>query len=392
MEDAAELEASRDEQAQKLKHMMLAVAFKEACDKLTLEQRSQRLEMRHPLPHIPASLRRLRSSSLPRGQKQPRAEAAGPGAACVLLTGKRLPRLQSLLGEQEDDGTDELDESVLNALKYERDLDALRSFFEAAHEMLGMTPEECELEQPSRLDQAIAALSGNNSAESETAKELQQSKDELQQLQTDLEQVKVDGEAKLHDLDERIADTRYNLKCVSRVNELEYSLVVRWEMARVDQARIWGENAERAYLRDILDCKQRLSREQRVSQELRAFRAREMDDLQQRLTHWQQHYASEMKRMERETEALELRILEVTKSLAWHRAENAQHVRFVAEYQAKKDEEQRLLDLQQHRIDCAVRLQAWWRGTMVRRGLGPFKKKPKRGKRGKAAGQGGSKK
>lgn len=392
MEDAAELEASRDEQAQKLKHLMLAVAFKEACDKLTLEQRSQRLEMRHPLPHMPASLRRLRSSSLPRGQKQPRAEAAGRGASHVLLTGKRLPRLQSLLGEPEEDGTDELDESLLNALKYERDLDALRSFFEAAHEQLGMTPEELEMEQPSRLELAIAALSGNNSAESETAKELQQSKDELQQLQAELEQLKVDGEAKLHDLDERIADTRYNLKCVSRVNELEYSLVVRWELARVDQARIWGENAERAYLRDILDCKQRLSRELRVSQELRAFRAREMDDLQQRLTHWQQHYASEMRRMERETEAWELRILEVTKSLAWHRAENAQHVRFVGEYQAKKDEEQRLLDLQQHRIDCAVRLQAWWRGTMVRRGLGPFKKKPKRGKRAKGAGQGGSKK
>lgn len=391
MEQAAGVEDSREEHALKLKNLMLAMAFKEACDKLTLEQRSQRVQMRRPLPHLPASLRRLRSSSLPTDHKEKPPAKPLPGASRVLLTGKRLPRLQSLLGDSEDDEADELDEGVLNALKYERDLDALRAFFEAAHQQLDMTPEERENEQPSRLELAIAALRAQNGTESETARELQQTKDELKRLEAEFEQIRIDGEAKLHELDERIADTRYNLRCVSRVNELELSLVVRWEMARVDQARIWGENAERAYLREILDYKQRLSHEQRVSKELRSFRAREMEDLQQRLTHWQKHYASEMRRMERETEAWELRILEVTKSLAWHRTQNVHHVQFVSEYQAKKEEEQRLLDLQQHRIECAIRLQAWWRGTMVRRGLGPFKKKPKRGKRGKAAQQAGKK-
>lgn len=379
------MEDSSKEHALKLKNLMLSIAFKEICDKLTLEQRSQRIQMRRPLANLPASLRRQRSSSLPTGHKEMPPAKSLPGASRMLLTGKRLPRLHSLLGDSEEDEAEELDESVLNALKYERDLDALRAFFEAANQQLSMTPEEREKEQPSRLELAIAALSGSNSTESETARELQQMKDQLKQLETEYERIRVDGEAKLHELDERIADTRYNLRCVARVNELELSLVVRWEMARVDQARIWGENAERAYLREILDYKQRLSREQRVSQELRSFRAREMDDLQQRLTHWQKHYVSEMRRMERETEAWELRILEVTKSLAWHRAQNAHHVQFVSEYQAKKEEEQRLLDLQQHRIECAVRLQAWWRGTMVRHGLGPFKKKPKRGKRAKAA-------
>ncbi|KAH8417580.1 hypothetical protein KR222_002296, partial [Zaprionus bogoriensis] len=358
----------------KWQKLMLAVACKDACDQLTLLQRSQRLQMRKPLPQLPASLRR---SSL----------AQKPGAQRVLLTGKSLPRLQSLLGDA-DQAEDELDECVLNSLKFERDLDALRGFFETLNQLLQLTPAEREQEQASRLELALAALSGNNGEESAAVRELQQSRVELKQLQAQLEQQKIDGEAKLLELDERIADVRYNLKCVSRVNKLEYDLVVRWEAARVGQAQIWGENAERAYLRDILDYKQRVAREQRVSQELRAFRSRERADLQQRLEHWQQRYASESRRVEREAEAWELRILEVTKSLARHREENAQHVSFIGEYRAKKEEEQRLQDLQLHRIQCAVRLQAWWRGTMVRRGLGPFKKKPKRGKRGK----GGAKK
>ncbi|XP_062124312.1 dynein regulatory complex protein 9 [Drosophila sulfurigaster albostrigata] len=361
-----------DDEPSELQRLMLAVAFKEASDRLALQQRSHRLNMQKPLPPLPASLRRLRSSSI--GQK------AMPER--ILLTGKKLPRLQSLLGEAEEDA-DQLDECVLNALKYERDMDALRAFFDAANQQLYMTKEEKQREKPSRLELAIGALSGNNTEESVAAKELLQSKEELKQLQAQLEQVKIDGVAKLQDYDERIADAKYNLRCVSRVNDLEFSLVERWEAARVGQAEIWGENAERAYLRDILDFKQRLSREQRVSQELSAFRSRERADLEQRIADWQQRYASELRRVERESEAWELRILELTKSLARHREENAQHVVFVNEYRAKKEEEQRLLDLQLHRIQCAIKLQAWWRGTMVRRGLGPFKKKPKRGKRGK---------
>ncbi|XP_017866658.1 PREDICTED: IQ domain-containing protein G [Drosophila arizonae] len=366
------MEAFDEEQQAEWKRLMLAVTYKETIDKLVLQQRSQRLNMQKPPARLPASLRRLRSSSI--GQQ------ALPQR--LLLTGKKLPRLESLLGDTDLDDV-QVDERVLDALKYERDLDALRAFVMAANEQLFMTQEELESEKPSRLELAISDLSGNNSEESVAMKELQRSKDEQIQLKAELEQLEIDGAAKLKEMEERIADAKYNLKCVSRVNDLEFSLVERWEAARVTQAQIWGENAERAYLRDILDYKQRLAREERVGQELNAFRGRELADLRERIEHWQQRYATEMRRVERETEAWQLRILEQNKLLAHHRELNAQHRQFVAEYTARKEEEQRLHDLEVHRIECAVRLQAWWRGTMVRRGLGPFKKKPKRGKRSK---------
>ncbi|XP_023171021.1 dynein regulatory complex protein 9 [Drosophila hydei] len=366
------MEALSEEEQAEWKRLMLAVTYKEAIDKLVLQQRSQRLNMQKPPSRLPASLRRLRSSSI--GQQ------AMPER--VLLTGKKLPRLESLLGDTDQDDV-KVDECVLNALKYERDLDALRAFFMAANQQLYMTQEELDSEKPSRLELAISELSGNNSEEAAAINELQRSRDELKQLKAQLEQLEIDGAAKLKETEERIADAKYNLKCVSRVNELEFSLVERWEAARVAQAQIWGENAERAYLRDILDYKQRLAREERVSQELSAFRNRELADLRERIDHWQQRYASEMRRVERETEAWQLRILEQNKLLAHHQELNAQHKQFVREYRIKKEEEQRLHDLEVHRIESVIKLQAWWRGTMVRRGLGPFKKKPKRGKRSK---------
>ncbi|EDV43893.1 uncharacterized protein Dana_GF18708 [Drosophila ananassae] len=431
------------EQLKELRRFLLLTIYKDTLNQLVLQQRSQRLNARNPIS-LPASLRRRRSSSMGGHEKQEH----------ILITGKVLPRLESLLGDAEDDA-DQLDEDVLNSLKFERDMDALRTIFEAAindqelqekktcldvkdkripveekgaeekpleipeqqidWQKQASTDDECpdmyekkikdEEEQDSApedkeskdgkkilppedrsleiLKQAIYALAGNKSEVSQASQKLQESKDELKQLREALDTEKRDTKAKLEDLEERIADTKYKLRCVSRVNDLEYSLVQRWEEGRLAQGTIWGENAERAYLRDILDLKQRIAREERVSCELRSFRQREIQDMRQQIEEWKERYVSEMRRVERETEAWELRILEQKKLLVRHREIFAERMSFVQEYRAQKAEEQRLHDLQVHRINCAVRLQAWWRGTMVRRGLGPFKKKPKRGKKGK---------
>ncbi|XP_033166512.1 dynein regulatory complex protein 9 [Drosophila mauritiana] len=436
------------EQLLELRRILLLTVYRNTLNQLVLQQRSQRLNARKPLS-LPASLRRRRSSSMGEQERPER----------VLITGKVLPRLESLLGEQENDA-DLLDEDVLDALKFERDMDALRAIFEVAmndpdlaeknytqHQDLeteGEKEKDLEDSQDSadmkimclqineqlklfedeqfedkkdafkgetiesfddkdmasleikvaetpchedkgleNIKQAIAALCGNKSEESQAAQQLQESKDELKKLKEDLELEKRVTKDKLQDLEERIADTKYKLRCVSRVNDLEYSLVQRWEEGRLAQGTIWGENAERAYLRDILDIKQKLAREERVSAELRSFRQREIVELQARIKEWQERYVSEMRRVDREAEAWELRILEQKKLLQKHKEIYEERMTYVQEYRAQKEEEQRLLDLQMHRIECAVRLQAWWRGTMVRRGLGPFKKKPKRGKRGK---------
>ncbi|XP_036673356.3 dynein regulatory complex protein 9 [Drosophila suzukii] len=444
-----------EEQLLELRRILLLTVYKNTLNQLILQQRSQRLNARKPLM-LPASLQRRRSSSMGEQEKPER----------ILITGKVLPRLESLLGEPENDA-DLLDEDVLNALKFERDMDALRMIFEVAmndpelaeknteevkdldedleQELAPENPqeqlegaskeisyEECddmkimnlqikERQSPFETEQlqdikpvvmegdryvetleteeeettpqedeglenlkrAIAALGGNKSEESQAAQQLQESKDELKKLKEDLETEKRVTKDKLQNLEERIADTKYKLRCVSRVNDLEYSLVQRWEEGRLAQGTIWGENAERAYLRDILDIRQKLAREERVSAELRSFRQREIMELQARIKEWQERYVSEMRRVDREAEAWELRILEQKKLLQRHREIFEERMTYVQEYRAQKEEEQRLLNLQIHRIECAVRLQAWWRGTMVRRGLGPFKKKPKRGKRGK---------
>merc|ERR1712126_220781 len=52
----------------------------------------------------------------------------------------------------------------------------------------------------------------------------------------------------------------------------------------------------------------------------------------------------------------------------------------------KEEEERKILEEQ-----VSIKLQAWWRGTMVRRGLGAFRKDEKKGKKGKKGGKKGGK-
>jgi len=288
-----------EEQLLELRRILLLTVYKNTLNQLILQQRSQRLNARKPLM-LPASLQRRRSSSMGEQEKPER----------ILITGKVLPRLESLLGEPENDA-DLLDEDVLNALKFERDMDALRMIFEVAmndpelaeknteevkdqdevleEELAPENPqeqlegaskeisyEECddmkimnlqikERQSPfetehlqdmkpvvkegdreldtqeteegettpqedeglENLKRAIAALGGNKSEESQAAQQLQESKDELKKLKEDLETEKQVTKDKLQILEERIADTKYKLRCVSRVNDLEYSLVQR---------------------------------------------------------------------------------------------------------------------------------------------------------------------
>ena len=48
---------------------------------------------------------------------------------------------------------------------------------------------------------------------------------------------------------------------------------------------------------------------------------------------------------------------------------------------AEKEAARRKRELEDHICSCAVKIQAWWRGVMVRRKLGPYRPEDKRRKR-----------
>lgn len=52
------------------------------------------------------------------------------------------------------------------------------------------------------------------------------------------------------------------------------------------------------------------------------------------------------------------------------------------EYKAHKIEMQREAEELQRQTEAATKIQAWWRGIMFRKGLGPYRRRKGKGKKG----------
>uniref|UniRef100_A0A8C2CGG5 Dynein regulatory complex protein 9 n=1 Tax=Cyprinus carpio TaxID=7962 RepID=A0A8C2CGG5_CYPCA len=157
-----------------------------------------------------------------------------------------------------------------------------------------------------------------------------------------------------------------------------------------------------AYLRDqVQDIRVRSNRqgkfvnscaEQLVCQGLKvnSQKEKELEDevgnLQEKLQFWIQRYEKDMEKKEQEITGLQnkrnvsqARIQELSK-----KCRDMQEV--IIEDRTEKERLRAQLEKEQRERDAATKIQAWWRGTLVRKGLGSPKKdksKSKGGKKGK---------
>lgn len=79
-------------------------------------------------------------------------------------------------------------------------------------------------------------------------------------------------------------------------------------------------------------------------------------------------------------------IFEVCKKHERHQDIWTKRQEYIDEYKERKERERREYEIEQNRINSAIKIQAWWRGVMVRRHLGPYRRK-KKGKKGGKKGK-----
>uniref|UniRef100_A0A1I8P9T8 Dynein regulatory complex protein 9 n=1 Tax=Stomoxys calcitrans TaxID=35570 RepID=A0A1I8P9T8_STOCA len=284
-------------------------------------------------------------------------------------------------------------EDILDDIKLDKELDALRNIYEIAYHELSKkitttTAEEGEGEEGEEnphknLISAIEARKQNSNEVDVISKELRENKATLKQLKDQLKAEKLEADEKLTVQSERLELLRDQLRNIKRLNDLECRLVERWEANRLSQAQIMGENEERALMREIVQLHRSLAGEQRLICEVEAFRRNEAAQLQEKIDQWEKKFQEEKAKILFKNLKLSKSIADILKT--HEKLSEIKHQRraFVREYLVQKEEERRLYEEQMYRVLCAVRIQAWWRGTMVRNGYGPFRKKSKKGKKSK---------
>nr|XP_046256498.1 dynein regulatory complex protein 9 isoform X1 [Scatophagus argus] len=211
----------------------------------------------------------------------------------------------------------------------------------------------------------------------EATRELEQRKQNVQRQQEEFKQ----KTEKLQDMDELVKDIMHQLneqssKIVSKKRILEKNIELQLLQTQEESRQA------KKLLEDQLEVlRKQLKEESRVHEESEKFLQNRHKELQQQLQQWQKRTKQMLQEKEQQLNSV---CCKRTVNLD-RLTEMRRKFREMEQVVMEDREEQEKLHQQQAEARAATKLQAWWRGCMVRRGLGSFKKaeEDKKGKKKK---------
>ncbi|XP_059195730.1 dynein regulatory complex protein 9 [Centropristis striata] len=217
----------------------------------------------------------------------------------------------------------------------------------------------------------------------EAMRELEQRKHTVMRLDEEI----IQKNKKLKDMDQQLRDLEQQLteqsSQIAKEKKLEEKTIER-ELQKTQLETMQTEKL----LEDKLELVQvKLKEEKRVHEESEKFLQNRHKELQQLLQQWQQSTKQMLQEKEQQLNSVSCKRTVNLDRLTEMRRKFREMEQVVMEDR----EEQEKLRQQQAEVKAATKLQAWWRGCMVRRGLGSFKK-AEEGKKGKKKKKEGKKK
>lgn len=197
---------------------------------------------------------------------------------------------------------------------------------------------------------------------------------------------KEDFQEKLLKCDEKIFDLENEIKEVQVENEIKASLVIQWEQAREEQTVGRFKEERTAIQARIEKANSDYEKELRIYDEVEIFTQCEIERLQNLTHEWEERYARKCLQLDEEIKSAKSRIEKTQDRIQALREVFIRRNIEIQSYLQQKAQLEEARRLEKLKWDSAVRIQAWWRGTMYRNCLGPYRKKkkaPKKGKSGK---------
>lgn len=233
------------------------------------------------------------------------------------------------------------------------------------------------------LKSFVANMLQEEEEEQSIIEEFNENKRILAEEKAALDKLIKDGEEELKEADKKLAKIRCQLKYVKQVNELEFKLVSGWENSRLSQAEIVAEKAESELLKYKNIYEKRCEVEEMVVKTTEKYNRIQMEELEALQDEWEEKYNREFYHMYKKNKVLTDELEELKRVHDKRLQIHNDHKAFIKEYLAVIAERERQMAILKHRVECTIKIQAWWRGVMVRKGFGQYRKKGKKGKKGK---------
>ncbi|CAH2001848.1 unnamed protein product [Acanthoscelides obtectus] len=204
------------------------------------------------------------------------------------------------------------------------------------------------------------------------------------QLQEILEKESRILTAKISDYMQKIGSLKDGIEDFSSEASMKIRYITDLKKAEHEMADKQHSDMEQKLLIKIKTTEGDIMKEIRVHEELVTFFNLLQKELEDVLNSWKLRYTKTLsclnKKIEVETEKVSSVVAEINRMKELYAKREIE----INDYKAykKQQEEKRLLKKKMD--DAATKIQAWWRGTMVRKGFGKYrKKKDKKGKKNK---------
>ncbi|XP_009466777.1 PREDICTED: IQ domain-containing protein G [Nipponia nippon] len=228
----------------------------------------------------------------------------------------------------------------------------------------------------------------------------EEGKKEIKSLEKQLQDVKKQTEIELQHRDEMIAYLKDELQEMKAKTNMESCYMKKSTDLQVHQTQKKCSNAENVLDKEIQKLRSKTDEEIRVHMEIENFLRQHHKTVEEKLEYWVDKYESDTDAKDEELDALKAskaNNLEMLQRLAeeCHMFEET-----IISDRAEKEARRRQLEQDALELKSILKLQAWWRGTMVRRNLGPYqalrklweKQLSKQKEKGKKEKSGGKKK
>ncbi|XP_059470482.1 dynein regulatory complex protein 9, partial [Neocloeon triangulifer] len=174
---------------------------------------------------------------------------------------------------------------------------------------------------------------------------------------------------------QKLATLQDKVARIKNDTKVQLAYLANWEEARVEQVCLALQKEEKL-IEDQLDkVNEDTSNELRVHSELQLALEKAILKVENLKADWDAIYDLDIKEKNEELQQAQERRDENLDRLKNLAAVYKDHKKALKEWKDFCYKRQLALEKLRYENSMATKIQAWWRGTMVRKGLGPFKKK-----------------
>ncbi|NXF30002.1 DRC9 protein, partial [Nyctibius bracteatus] len=200
----------------------------------------------------------------------------------------------------------------------------------------------------------------------------EEGKKEIKALEKQLQDVKKETEIELQNRDNMIAHLKDELQEMKAKTDMERCYMKKSTDLHIHQTQKKCCNTENVLDKKIQKLRSKTDEEIRVHMETENFLREHHKMVEEKLEYWMDKYEKDTDAKDEELDALKAskaNNLEMLQRLA---KECQTFEETIISDRAEKEAERRQLEQDALELKSILKLQAWWKGTMVRRNLGPY--------------------